>query len=65
LWQRALDEEGSDLSNKEDMVEEERSEAKQEIAPSMIGIHDVCQSVSQSQEPVRVKPDGLFVGIID
>ena len=65
LWQRALDEEGSDLSDEEEMVEEARSEAKQEISPSVIASHDVFLSVSQCLEPVRDKLDGLSLGIID
>jgi hypothetical protein len=65
LWQRALDEEQSDLSDEDKRVEEARSEAKQEISLSSIGIHDVFRSVPHSLWPARVKVDGLYVGIVD
>jgi hypothetical protein len=47
------------------MVTTTKCEAKQEISPLMIAIHDVCLSMSQSLEPVWVKLDGLAVRIID
>jgi hypothetical protein len=47
------------------MAKEARSEAKQVIAPLVIEIHDVRLSESQFLEPVRVKLDGLSLGIID
>jgi hypothetical protein len=65
MWKRALEEEESDLSDVEELEEEVRSEAKQDIAPSVISIHDVCLSVSQSLDPVRVALDGLCLCIMD
>jgi hypothetical protein len=65
MWKRALEEEESDLSDVEELEEEVRSEAKQDIAPSVIAIHDVCLSVSQSLDPVRVALDGLCLCIMD
>jgi hypothetical protein len=47
------------------MVTATKCEAKQEISPLVIGIHDVCLSVSKCLELVRVKLDGLSLGIID
>ena len=60
-WNEALEEEGSDLSDEENLKEE----AREEILPSLRAIKDICEGVSKSLEPVRVTLDGLSVGIHD
>ena len=60
-WKEALEEEGSDLSDEENLKEE----AREEICPSLWAIKDICEGVSKSLEPVRVTLDDLFVGIND
>jgi poly-gamma-glutamate capsule biosynthesis protein CapA/YwtB (metallophosphatase superfamily) len=45
MWEQALDEEGSNLSDDVEMVKEARSESKQETDPLVIVIHEVSLSV--------------------
>jgi hypothetical protein len=45
--------------------EEAMMEAQQHVAPSLMVVHDVCLSVCQSLDLIKVVLDGLSLSIID